>query len=512
MAKEDLCLEILTPTAFSAEKFNQEMIHALLEVLSLVPDTPFERIQDAVKEEIQEMNRQTEFEILKFCENYKISEELLSIVEQLHHQPYRFPREELQGLFPKFLDSPQFSSLVNPVSQVIERHKDLERRLSWLMRPLTLSEIQNLDPKSDCDIIYHSMSYEFRWEMKLFSILYEIRSVIVASTNSFLLTTHELSQAALKRLIDTVLLVSNILEWGLGSYRGRTCIEKINAIHGQYHIPEEGYRFILAGIMFLPEEWNSRLGWRSFTLVEKLGWFYSILKIGKAMNIGGLTEDYEEMKSWYWSYCFKHSEPGEVKRRLFDQIVSQVLVVYPERVRPLVRTALLAGMDDVFRRATGYPDLPKSTIDSVKSAFFYIGHLSAVLPRIPWFRTLQNNIVYPKGYNVHELGVSGRSAYIPQMSSQEAIPEFTLEEVAQHGFEESLWVIIDSEVYDLTQFSKNHPGGLKVLLKYAGKDASQGFQEIHHSDEAKIYMKNFKIGRLRAVPLKCPFSCVFGIK
>lgn len=35
------------------------------------------------------------------------------------------------------------------------------------------------------------------------------------------------------------------------------------------------------------------------------------------------------------------------------------------------------------------------------------------------------------------------------------------------------------QVYDLTKFAPEHPGGMKILLKYAGKDATEEYDPIH---------------------------------
>ncbi|KAL8276641.1 hypothetical protein RQP46_010990 [Phenoliferia psychrophenolica] len=40
-------------------------------------------------------------------------------------------------------------------------------------------------------------------------------------------------------------------------------------------------------------------------------------------------------------------------------------------------------------------------------------------------------------------------------------------------------MIISGQVYDLTEFAPSHPGGLKILLKYAGKDATEEYDPIH---------------------------------
>ncbi|GAA5839226.1 hypothetical protein JCM11251_006012 [Rhodosporidiobolus azoricus] len=52
-------------------------------------------------------------------------------------------------------------------------------------------------------------------------------------------------------------------------------------------------------------------------------------------------------------------------------------------------------------------------------------------------------------------------------------------EVAKHASKESLWMIIHGKAYDLTEFAPSHPGGMKILLKYAGKDATEEYDPIH---------------------------------
>ncbi|KAI0815253.1 FMN-dependent dehydrogenase-domain-containing protein [Irpex lacteus] len=58
----------------------------------------------------------------------------------------------------------------------------------------------------------------------------------------------------------------------------------------------------------------------------------------------------------------------------------------------------------------------------------------------------------------------------------------TLNEVAQHNNAKSCWVIIKDRVYDVTEFLSEHPGGAKIILKYAGKDATAAYEPIHPPD------------------------------
>lgn len=49
----------------------------------------------------------------------------------------------------------------------------------------------------------------------------------------------------------------------------------------------------------------------------------------------------------------------------------------------------------------------------------------------------------------------------------------------KHTSRESCWVILYGEVWDVTDFLPNHPGGANIILKLAGKDATEEYDPIH---------------------------------
>jgi L-lactate dehydrogenase (cytochrome) len=65
-------------------------------------------------------------------------------------------------------------------------------------------------------------------------------------------------------------------------------------------------------------------------------------------------------------------------------------------------------------------------------------------------------------------------------------------EVAKHNSRESCWVIIHGRAYDVTEFLPEHPGGPKIILKYAGKDATEEFDPIHPPDTLDKYLDKSK--------------------
>ncbi|KYR00718.1 cytochrome b5 B [Tieghemostelium lacteum] len=78
--------------------------------------------------------------------------------------------------------------------------------------------------------------------------------------------------------------------------------------------------------------------------------------------------------------------------------------------------------------------------------------------------------------------------------------EFTLEEIQKHTTLESLWIIINGNVYDVTSYADTHPGGIDVLLENAGKDATNEFLDIGHSQVAMDQLKELFIGVYKPTP------------
>jgi len=90
---------------------------------------------------------------------------------------------------------------------------------------------------------------------------------------------------------------------------------------------------------------------------------------------------------------------------------------------------------------------------------------------------------------------------------------FSSADVAAHNKADNLWIIVDEDVYDLTKFQDEHPGGKKskpecsppmtfnidspiVLQRVAGKDASKQFWKYHNESILKKYQKQLQVGSL----------------
>ncbi|CAK9112673.1 Cytochrome b2 [Durusdinium trenchii] len=69
-------------------------------------------------------------------------------------------------------------------------------------------------------------------------------------------------------------------------------------------------------------------------------------------------------------------------------------------------------------------------------------------------------------------------------------------ELEKHKAADDCWIAINGEVYNVTDFLGDHPGGKKAILMYAGKDATAEFEMLHKPDIIHKYGKDMKVGKL----------------
>ncbi|PSR75144.1 FMN-dependent dehydrogenase-domain-containing protein, partial [Coniella lustricola] len=87
--------------------------------------------------------------------------------------------------------------------------------------------------------------------------------------------------------------------------------------------------------------------------------------------------------------------------------------------------------------------------------------------------------------------------------------EFSLDEVSKHTSPESCWVVLYGNVYDVTNFLGEHPGGSKIILQLAGKDATEEYDPIHPPGTLEESLApEAKLGRVNADSLARAESAV----
>lgn len=64
---------------------------------------------------------------------------------------------------------------------------------------------------------------------------------------------------------------------------------------------------------------------------------------------------------------------------------------------------------------------------------------------------------------------------------------FSLPPPIQHTSEDDIWLIVDHQVYDVSDFLEAHPGGEVVLRQVAGQDATEAFYNLHRQQVLTQY-------------------------
>jgi len=76
----------------------------------------------------------------------------------------------------------------------------------------------------------------------------------------------------------------------------------------------------------------------------------------------------------------------------------------------------------------------------------------------------------------------------------------TYSDVSAHSTKKDLYVVIHDKVYNASSFVDEHPGGEEVLLDVGGQDATEAFEDVGHSDEAREILDGLLVGDLKRQP------------
>ena len=86
------------------------------------------------------------------------------------------------------------------------------------------------------------------------------RTFCVPSISALLDQTGEFRRATQKRYDDTDIIVSELLEYGYLSDRGRIALRRLNRLHGRFAISNEDFLYVLSTFIYEPIRWNLRFG------------------------------------------------------------------------------------------------------------------------------------------------------------------------------------------------------------------------------------------------------------
>jgi hypothetical protein len=254
--------------------------------------------------------------------------------------------------------------------------------------------------------------YEFPFDFTRSLEFALFRTFCVPSISRLLNGTGEFVQRAQKRDDDTDLLGREILEHGYESERGRATIERVNAIHGRFRISNYDFLDVLSSFIYEPIRWIARFGWRSMHEHERLALFYFWREVGEAQRIHSIPCDYHEFEHFNVEYEQRYFRYTEANRRVGVATREMFASWFPKVMRPLVRRAIYALLDNALIEAFGFLRPSRIMRRLVASTLWLRGRFSGWFPakQQPRLRTELRHPSHAAGYEIAHLGPSYRSS------------------------------------------------------------------------------------------------------
>lgn len=270
-----------------------------------------------------------------------------------------------------------------------------------------LDAIQRLDPEKDHQrIVFLSTCFEFPFDTTRSLEFALFRTFAVPSISELLARTGEFPFRAQKRYDDTDLIVSELMEWGYDSERGRRALRRMNQLHGRFAIANEDFLYVLSTFIYEPIRWNERFGWRRMCEQERLGMFHFWRAVGRRMNIRDIPEEYTTFEQYNRDYEQRHFRFAETNARVGGATRDLFVGWFPRPLAPVVRPAIHALLDDTLLEAFGFPRPAGVLRWLVPAVLRARARVLRFFPprRRPRLRTELKHPTYPHGYQIEALG------------------------------------------------------------------------------------------------------------
>jgi hypothetical protein len=270
-----------------------------------------------------------------------------------------------------------------------------------------LNQIRTLDPVTDHQrIVFLSTCHDFAFDTTRALEFALFRTFCVPSISVLLDRTGEFVHRAQKRYDDTDLFVSELMEWGYDSDRGKAALRRMNQLHGRFAIANADFLYVLSTFIFEPIRWNERHGWRPMCEQEKLGMFRFWCEVGRRMNIKDLPTDYNTFERFNVEYERANYRFSEANHRVGQATCEMFARWFPRVSRPLVRRAMYALMDEPLIEGFGFLRPSKVMRRLVSGCLRLRARVLRCLPprRKPRLRTELSHRTYPDGYRIELLG------------------------------------------------------------------------------------------------------------
>ncbi len=486
---------------------------ALAKAARLEHATPLERLDAAVREESEHIAAQLLHRLGQVTDSERGSDVFRELAARLelrsgngvHAAELTYLRRRAEAL-----GAPALARAIDAASQQMS---ELTARVEWLVRGTPAALVEALDPHRDSDRLYCHLLRSFRAEARIVETLAINRVSTWESLALFLRSTREAQHNPVGRFFDTYGLFANFFEWGEASLRGSQAVQRINQIHGRYFIPNEGMKYVLLNTAFTWLDGIDRIGHRALSSVEREGFFNAHVRLGRAMHIEELSFDYAEMYAWFRRTNQQNAFHTPLKTETFELFVKSSFGAATRERDAMLRAARVA-MDEQYRAALGYAAPAAGEVHAVRASLAALAERLHAGPGAIFVRSLEPTPARPASSCPSELGVSERSSFLPRASTGQnggypelqsplpdaasaaamPLPVYGWEEIRRHVSDASTWIVIDGDVYDVSAWLEQHPGGAERLREWAGRDASRAFREAAHGPLTQVLRLNFRIG------------------
>ena len=276
-----------------------------------------------------------------------------------------------------------------------------------LFESRALQEIRTLDPVRDHQrIAFLTARVDFPWDTTRALEFALFRTFAVPSIGALLHRTGEFEKRAQKRYDDTDIIMSEIMEHGYDSERGRAAIKRMNGMHGRFPISNDDFLYVLSTFVFVPIRWNERFGWRRMIEAERIAWFQFWCEVGRRMNIQDIPAEYAAFEKFSDDYEAAHYRFTEASQRVGTATRELFKSWFPRVFSPLVERGIHAFLDDGLVTAFGFPKPSPWLKSAAELSLRARGLILRCLPRRsqPVLRTEMTHRTYPEGYQIDKLG------------------------------------------------------------------------------------------------------------
>ncbi|HEY8101016.1 MAG TPA: oxygenase MpaB family protein [Burkholderiaceae bacterium] len=284
------------------------------------------------------------------------------------------------------------------------------KRLGLFRNPAIRAEIAALDAERDCQRIVHLLAcYEFPFDTTRSLELALFHTYGSVTVSRLLDKTGEFRKFGQKRYDDTRVLIAHFLEDGYDGGFGKPAIERMNAVHGHFQIPNDDFLFVLSTFISYPIDWLGQNGYRPLTAHEQRAWFVFFRNIGMRMGIKNIPETWPAFQQWVDDYEAKNLVYADSNRRVANATVAIFEGWFPWPLKGLVGPAVCALISDKLCNAFGYQKPPAWFSGMIHATLWVRKHIKAFIniEHHPKLVANTRNRTYPgNSYTIEEISPS----------------------------------------------------------------------------------------------------------